>query len=279
MSTSLSIGEFNITTVQDHQGMDRNPSEVYSEVPASAWDPYRSFALDADGFYRSQWRGHLIQSANDGPTILVDTGMGPGPHEHTGKPGELIDSLNALGVSPEEIDVVVITHTHGDHIGWNVTYEDDVPRATFPNARYVVARLDWDHYSKSENANEAFDQQVRPLEALGLLDLADGIQQLRPGITTLPTNGHTPGHQCVLVESDGDTGVITGDLFHNVAQISEPDWCPVFDWNTTHSTRSRRNLLNRAERENWTVFSGHLGTDKSIGKVVRAGEKASWSAL
>jgi len=279
MSTSLSIGGFNITTVQDHQGMDRNPTEVYSEVPAAAWDPYRSFALDPDGFYRSQWRGHLIQSANGGPTILVDTGMGPGPHEHTRKPGELIDSLNALGMSPEEVEVVVITHTHGDHIGWNVLYEDDVPRATFPNARYVVARADWDHYSKPENANDAFDQQVRPLEALGVLDLVDGVHQLRSGISTLPTNGHTPGHQCVLVESGGETGVITGDLFHNVAQISEPDWCPVFDWNTTHSARSRRNLLDRAERENWTVFSGHLGIDKSIGKVVRTGEKASWSAL
>ena len=141
MSTSLSIGEFEITTVQDHQGMDRNPSEIYSDVPAAAWDPYRDFALDPDGFYRSQWRGHLIRSSGGGPSILVDTGMGPGPHDHTGNPGELIDSLNALCVSPEEIEIVVITHTHGDHIGWNVSYDGDTARATFPNARYLGAVL------------------------------------------------------------------------------------------------------------------------------------------
>ncbi|MDP5878180.1 MAG: MBL fold metallo-hydrolase [Dehalococcoidia bacterium] len=279
MSTSLGIGEFEITTVQDHQGMDRNPVEIYPAVPALAWDPYREFALDPDGFYRSQWRGHLISSSNGDRAILVDTGMGPGPHDHTGKPGELPSSLNALGVSPEEIGIVVITHTHGDHIGWNVSYDAGVARATFPNARYLVARADWDHYSAPENSNEAFEHSIRPLEALGVLDLVEGVHEIRHGVSTLPTNGHTPGHQCVLVESNGETGVVTGDLFHNVAQISEPDWCPIFDWDTTISTRSRRELLDRAEREGWTVFSGHLGIDKSIGKIVRIGETASWSAL
>ena len=279
MSTSLSIGEFEITTVQDHQGMDRNPSEIYSEVPAAAWDAYRDFALDPDGFYRSQWRGHLIRSSGGGPSVLVDTGMGPGPHDHTGQPGELIDSLNALGVSPKDIEIVVITHTHGDHIGWNVSYDGDQARATFPNARYLIARADWDHYSLPENSNEAFEHSVKPLEALGVLELVSGVHEILPGVSTLPTNGHTPGHQCVLVESNDQTGVITGDLFHNVAQISEQHWCPVFDWDTTISTRSRRELLGRAERENWTVFSGHLGIDKSIGKVVRSGEKTSWRAL
>lgn len=279
MSTSLNIGEFEITTVQDHVGADRNPTEIYSQVPASAWDPYRDFALDPDGFYRSQWRGHLIRSSGGGSSVLMDTGMGPGPHEHTGKPGELIDSLGALGVSPEEIDIVVITHTHGDHIGWNVSYDGTTPKATFPNARYLIARADWDHYSKSENSNEAFEHSVRPLEALGSLELVEGVHEILPGVSTLPTNGHTPGHQCVLVESGGETGVVTGDLFHNVAQISEQDWCPVFDWDTTISTRSRRELLGRAEKENWTVFSGHLGIDKSIGKVVREGGTTSWQAL
>jgi len=278
MSTSLSIGDFEISTVQDHQGTDRDPSEIYPAVPAPAWDPYRDFALDPDGFYRSQWRGHLIR-ADGGPSVLVDAGMGPGPHDHTGKPGELLDSLGALGVSPAEIGVVVITHTHGDHIGWNVSYNAGIARATFPNARYLVARADWEHYSRPENSNEAFDRSIKPLEALGVLELVEGVHEIRPGLSTLPTNGHTPGHQCVLVESNGETGVVTGDLFHNVAQISEPDWCPIFDWNTTVSTRSRRELLARAEREEWTVFSGHLGIGKSIGKVVRSGEKASWLAL
>ena len=73
MSTSLSIGEFDIATVQDHQGMERNPSEIYSEVPAAAWDPYRDFALAPEGFFRSQWLGHLIRSSDGGRSVLVHT--------------------------------------------------------------------------------------------------------------------------------------------------------------------------------------------------------------
>ena len=279
MSTSLTIGDFKIMTIQDHQGMDRDPSEIYPAVPAAAWDPYRDFALDADGFYRSQWRGHLIQPSDGGSALLVDTGMGPGPHDHTGKPGELLASLSALGVKPEDIGTVVVTHTHGDHIGWNVSYDNGTPRATFPNARYIVARADWEHYSRPENSNEAFDHSIKPLEGLGVLDLVEGVHEITPGVSTLPTNGHTPGHQCVLIESGGQTGVVTGDLFHNVAQISEQDWCPIFDWDTAISTRSRRELLGRAEREDWTVFSGHLGIDKSIGKVVRSRGKPSWQPV
>lgn len=280
MSARLNIGDFEITTIQDHIGADRNPLEVYSEVPEDAWDPYRTFALDPDGFYRSQWRGHLIRSAmSRSSNVLVDTGMGPGPHQHTGKSGELLESLRALGISKEEIDVVVITHTHGDHIGWNVSYESDSPRATFPNARYMVPQADWDHYSKPENANLAFEHSIKPLQTLGVLELIVGIQEVVPGVTTLPTNGHTPGHQCVLVQSGNETAVITGDLFHNVAQISKQDWCPVFDWDTVLSTKSRRALLSRAERESWTVFSGHLGINKSIGKVIREGDKTYWRVL
>ena len=87
MSTSLSIGGFNITTVQDHQGMDRNPTEVYSEVPAAAWDPYRSFALDPDGFYRSQWRGHLISPQMAGRRFSWTRGWGPA---HTSTPASRV---------------------------------------------------------------------------------------------------------------------------------------------------------------------------------------------
>ena len=279
MSKSLSIGDFEITTVQDHRGPDRDPSQIYPDVPGTAWDPYRGFALDPDGFYRSQWRGHLIRPSDGGPALLVDTGMGPGPHDHTGMPGELLASLSALGVEPGDIGIVVITHTHGDHIEWNVPYDDGTPRPTVPTARYLFAPAALEDSARQHTTSNPPDRSVKPLEGLGVLELVEGVHEIRPGVSTLPTKGHTPGHQCILVKSGGQTGVVTGDLFHNVAQISEQDWCPIFDWDTTISTRSRRELLGRAEREGWTVFSGHLGIDKSIGKVVRSGEKPSWQPL
>jgi glyoxylase-like metal-dependent hydrolase (beta-lactamase superfamily II) len=174
---------------------------------------------------------------------------------------------------------VVITHTHGDHIGWNVTWDGATPRPTFPRATYYVARADWEHYSAVTPRNEAFERQVRPLEALGVLKLVRGQVEIAPGISTLPANGHTPGHQCVEVRSGGNTGVLTGDLFHNVAQVTEQAWCPTFDWNTDLSTASRRWVLWRALAEGWIVFSGHLPMGRSIGRVVHRDGKPSWDPV
>jgi glyoxylase-like metal-dependent hydrolase (beta-lactamase superfamily II) len=233
-----------------------------------------------DGKWHPDWRGHLIRSTSgEGPTILVDAGMGDVVNEQTGERGKLLDCLADLGVQPEDIDIVVTTHCHGDHIGWNVAYDGDTPSLTFPNATHWIASRDWEHYSKSENDNPAFDKSVKPLESLGALKLIAGVEQLAPGISTLPTNGHTPGHQCILVESGGQTAIITGDLFHSVAQVTEQSWCPTFDWNTTMSTQARKGILMLATTQDWIIFTGHLATGSSIGKVVSEGGKSVWKAL
>lgn len=280
MTTSLTIGAYEITAVLDGPSTARDPGTIFTEVPAEAWDPYRSIALTADGKWQPDWRSHLVRSTSgEGPTILVDAGMGDVVHEHTGERGKLLDNLAALGVQPDDIDIVVTTHCHGDHIGWNVAYDGDTPSLTFPSATHWVASRDWEHYSKTENDNPAFDKSVKPLESLGALKLIGGVEQLTHGISTLPTNGHTPGHQCVLIESGGQTAVITGDLFHSVAQVTEQSWCPTFDWNTAMSTQSRKSLLSLASTQEWIVFSGHLATGSSIGKVVSEGGKSVWKAL
>ncbi len=280
MTTSLVIGDYEITAVLDGPSLPRDPSTVFPDVPAEAWEPYRSIALTAEGKWHPDWRGHLIRATNgSGPTILVDAGMGDVVNEHTGKSGQLLENLATLGVQPEDIDIVVTTHCHGDHIGWNVTYDGDTPRLTFPNATHWIAQRDWEHYSKPENENPAFDKSVKPLEALGALKLIGGVEQLAPGISTLPTNGHTPGHQCVLIESGGTTGVITGDLFHSVAQVTEQNWCPTFDWNTAMSTQSRKGILTLAATQEWIIFTGHLATGSSIGHVVSEGGKSVWKPI
>ncbi|MDA1280112.1 MAG: MBL fold metallo-hydrolase [Chloroflexi bacterium] len=282
MTTSLTIGDYEVTAVLDSPGPPRDPSTVFPTVPAKDWDPYRSFALDSEGMWLPDWCSHIIRAASgEGPVILVDSGMGDVVHQHTGKKGQLLNNLAALGIQPEDVDIVVTTHCHGDHIGWNVAYGEGngTPALTFPSATHWIAARDWGHYTKPENSNPAFDKSVKPLKQLGALKLVEGVEQLAPGITTLPTNGHTPGHQCVLIESGGDTGVLTGDLFHNVVQVTEQTWCPTFDWNTDMSTESRQRLLNRAMNERWTVFTGHLPTGTSIGNIVSEAGKTVWKAL
>ena len=280
----MTIGDYEVTAVLDSLSPPRDPGAVFTDVPASDWDPYRSFALDAEGMWIADWRSHLIRRTDgSGPLILVDAGMGDVVHDHSGQRGQLLVNLSALGVQATDIDIVVTTHCHGDHIGWNVSYSDSTrsnptPALTFPNATHWIAARDWEHYVKPENANAAFDRSVKPLEALGALKKVEGVEQLATGVATLPTNGHTPGHQCILIESGGQTAVITGDLFHNVAQVTEQSWCPTFDWDTALSTRSRMALLAKAEAEaeEWIVFTGHLSTGSSIGNVISDGERSVW---
>jgi glyoxylase-like metal-dependent hydrolase (beta-lactamase superfamily II) len=280
MTSSYTIGDYEVSIILDTPAPLQDVSTVFESITPEQWDPYRSFALNSDGKWITAARGHLIRGTNgEGPVILVDTGMGDVVSDVTGEVGKLRENLAALGVQVEDIDIVVTTHCHFDHIGWNVLYDGDTPRLTFPNATYWIASRDWEFWTKPENANEAFDKSVKPLDALGALKLIDGVEPLAPGIATLPTNGHTPGHQCVLIESGGATGVVTGDLFHNRAQITEQTWCPTFDWNTAMSTQSRKSLLSLASSQEWVVFSGHLETGQSIGHVVSEGGKASWQPL
>ncbi len=280
MAISAQFGDYLVTAIHDHVSPERDPAQVYATVPVAAWDPYRSFALGPNGLYRSIWRGHLVRpTSGDGPLVLVDTGMGPGPHQHTGRGGQLLESLAAEGVRPEQVNAVVITHCHGDHIGWNVTWEHNKPQATFPSATYHIAAADWEHYTKPENRNDAFEKQVRPLKDIGRLKLVHGEEEVAPGIKTLPANGHTPGHQCVLVGPEGQTGVLTGDLFHNVAQVTEQTWCPIYDWKPEVSRVSRASVLGRAQKEGWTVVSGHLPVGRSMGKIVDRNGKPAWEPV
>lgn len=280
MATESIVGNFKISVIPDNVSPLRRTSDVFPDVAYSHWNQYRNFALTQEGLLQSQWRGHLVRPiSGTGPLVLVDTGAGPGPHDHTKRNGKLLDNLLAQGVAPDDIDHVVITHTHFDHIGWNVAWDDCKPRPTFPNATYHVAQADWEYDASLENQNLPFRQSIEPLLSIADMNLVTGKIDIATGITIVPTNGHTPGHQCVVVKSEGKTGVLTGDLFHNVAQISEQAWCPVFDWNTEMSTNSRKFILRKAEREKWIVFSGHLANERSIGRVTRCGDIPKWEPI
>ena len=116
--------------------------------------------------------GNIAVFKNDTTGLLIDTGMGPGPYDHTDTGGQFLSNLSKLGKQPEDIDFVYTTHTHGDHMGWNITWKNDVPVKTFPNAKYLVSKFDFDYYS--ENPNDDFNNQILPLKDLGGLELVEG---------------------------------------------------------------------------------------------------------
>ncbi len=154
--------------------------------------------------------------------ILVDTCVGEHQIPIPMGPSEFLDRLADAGYGPEGIDIVVCTHLHFDHVGWNTRLVDGQWTVTFPNARYLFGRVEWDHWSVETGAHLNVDETVRPVLEAGQADLVEVTHQVCDEVRFVPTPGHTPGHVSVVVESQGERAVITGDMAHHPLQLAEP---------------------------------------------------------
>lgn len=279
---ALTVGSVTITALTDGGGDFPFPlPQLFPGVPGDAWEPYRQRYPEVFAGPET-WRNHygcyLLRSG--GRTILVDTGIGPGPVQILGGvQGRLLDELRAKGVSPEEIDTVFFTHLHLDHVGWNLTAE---ARPTFPRARYLIHRADWEAFHRPEaeaNLPEPYvAKTLTPLQSLGVLELLEGEKALTPEVTALYTPGHTPGHMSLLVSSGGEKALITGDVLLHPAQVTEPEWCIAFDMDTEAAVPTRKQLLDRLEGEGMTVVACHF-PEPGYGRIVRLEGRRYWQAL
>ncbi len=278
MTDRISVGAAEIVSVLDMIPPPRELGQFFPDVPPESWTPYGDVL--EDGLLQLYYGCFFVRS--DGKTILVDTGMGPGPHPDRGnRTGDLLNRLRHEGVRPEDVDIVVHTHLHADHVGWNLDISSKPPTPNFPGARYLAPRPDWEHFTKPDVLESA--PQVRnyvvPLQELGLMDLVDSEHVVTNGVTTLASPGHTPGHQVILISSQGEKAMIVGDLLHSRVQVQEPDWCAGVDTDKPQSRRSREAVLKRAENEGYVVAAGHFHPQDHIGKVVRLEGRRYWQAL
>ena len=194
-----------------------------------------------------------------------------------GAEGRLLHEMETAGVGPEDVNTVFFSHLHFDHVGWNLTHEPGAPvRATFPNARYVAHRADWDVFQRPE-VRELFpphwDQTLGPLSDLGVLDLLDGERPLTGEITAIPTPGHTPGSMSLAIVSGGQRAYLLGDVFHGPAQITETGWKFSFDMDADQGVATRVAMIERAESEAAIMGICHHG---GFGRVVRAEGRRYW---
>ena len=278
MTDRIRVGNAEIVFALDMVPPPRPPDAFFEGVSAADWLPYQDILEDGQ---IQLYYGHFFVRSM-GKTVMVDTGMGPGPHPDKGnRTGDLLNQLRAQGVAPQDIDIVAHTHLHADHVGWNIDYSGGRPKPYFPNARYLVPRLDWEHFTQPQHLAEApqVRDSVLPLERLGLMDLVDEGHQITDEITTLDTPGHTPGHQVIMVSSQGEKAMIVGDAIHSSVQIQEPGWCAGVDTSKPDSRRSRHALLERAESEGYVVAAGHFHPRQHIGRVMRAQGRRYWQAL
>jgi glyoxylase-like metal-dependent hydrolase (beta-lactamase superfamily II) len=278
---SLTVGTVQVTAVCDVTGDFPGPlDQAFPGVEAAAWAPWRRRHPDAfSGPDRWRLRDWCFVVRARERVVLVDTGVGgegvPGA-TWIGTPGRLPEELAAAGVEPDEIDLVVLTHLHLDHIGWNLAWDGDRPRPRFPRARYLVQRADWELFATrgDEDDREAFDRCVRPLQALGVAELLDGDRALDDRLRLLHSPGHTPGSQSLLVTSGNDAVLLWGDVANHPAQVGEPDWGPGSDILPEVARRTRRRLLERVETEAMWLAPAHF--PEPFGTVARVEGSRRW---
>ena len=285
--STIHVGGVEITSVSDGTlSFDR--ARFFPDVPEQAWAPYMA-ELTPDGQVQMNVGSFVLRS--EGKTILVDTGLGPNALSSGDSDcGHLIDDIMAKAVPPSEVDLVLLTHIHIDHVGWNLTYEGTTAKETFPQARYLVPKLDWEaSTTKAEraksNPNEAlvretrpFLDQVQPLQATGKLDLFEGEHAVTSSITTLPTPGHTPGHTAILIQSEGERAIITGDLLHLPLEVHEVTWTSRADADAAQAVASRIEVLDQVEQDGSLLLGGHLPSP-GFGRLVRLKGRRYWQAL
>ena len=278
MPGRITVGNVDIVAVLDMVPPAREPNMMFPTTSSQDWDSHQD-CLE-EGQLQLYYLHFFLRS--QGKVIMVDTGMGPGPHPDRGnRTGDLVNQLKSRGVETGDVDVVAHTHLHGDHVGWNVDYSGSQPAPTFPKARYLVPRLDWEYFTKPDVIGSApqVTNSVIPLEGMGVMDLVDSEYDITDEVKTLSAPGHTPGHMVIVVTSQGEKAMVVGDLLHSKAQVARPDWTAGVDTDKEASRSNRERILDDAEAEGFVIAAGHFHPDDHIGKVVRLDGRRYWQVL
>jgi len=226
---------------------------------------------------------HAFVVESEGRTIVVDTCIGndkqrPLKNWHM-RQGKFLADFAEAGFLRDRVDTVLCTHLHVDHVGWNTMLLEERWVPTFPNARYLFGRREWEHWSAApEGADrDVQDDSVRPIFDAGLADLVAMDYHVTEEVRLEPTPGHTPGHVSVRIVSRGEEAVITGDLMHHPVQCAEPDWASRFDVDATAARRTRREFLDRHADRPVLVLGTHFATPTG-GRIVRDGKAFRFEA-
>jgi len=261
-------------------------------------NPARTFFIDAP---KERLREKLLaqeiqldewtEFVSDYSCLLVDTGMhrvlidtGGGALSTT--TGKLRTNLQALGFRPEDIDTVVLTHAHSDHIGGNVGSDG---RPAFPSSRFKIARAEWDFWTAEPDLSRlripaniqkvlASVGRAHLLPIRAQVDLIEPGEEIEPGILSVATSGHTPGHLAIDVSSQGEHLLYVSDAILHPLHIEEPDWNASLDIAPNEAAESRRRLLRLATSERALVHGFHFPFP-GLGRVEPAGEGWSWKPL
>ncbi|MBN1238001.1 MAG: MBL fold metallo-hydrolase [Gammaproteobacteria bacterium] len=211
--------------------------------------------------------------------IMLDTCIGSDRQREfpvfTNMQSSFLEDLAHAGFEPEAIDIVLCTHLHFDHVGWNTHLVEGEWVPTFPNARYLFGRKEYEHWMMLKETNGYHDlnhmyDAVQPVVDAGLVDLIEPDHDICPELRLRPTPGHTPHHVSILIESEGERAVVTGDLMHNPIQLERPADLTRFDMEKETAARTRKAFIDDYANSEVFVIGSHF-SDPTGGWVVRDG--------
>lgn len=254
----FTLGQFEVTTLLAGTTPRENPQGIFGTNVS----PEEFSEVSAANFLStevSQFFFTPVVVNTGAQLVLFDTGLNP---------AGITDALAGAGYSPDQVDIVVITHMHGDHIGGL----SDGATPTFPNARYVTGQAEFDHWDMS--GNEGFEGKVRPLAEN--MTFLDPDQDVVTGITSVAAPGHTPGHMGYHIESDGARLMLFADLAnHPVWSLARPDWEVRFDMDKAMAAESRRRVLGMIAADRIPAVGYHMPFP-ALGFVEAAGDGFRW---
>jgi glyoxylase-like metal-dependent hydrolase (beta-lactamase superfamily II) len=252
----LTLGDFEITAVSD--GIYYlDGGAFFGIVPKVLWS--KKVKVDDQNRVPTGLNSIVVRTGEK--TVLIETGVGNKLPEKMvrvyGQPAELIDRLNAAGVAPDDIDIVINTHLHFDHCGWNTVRRNGSIVPTFPNATYYVQGGEWKHAHEGQrDAVSYLHENYDPLVESGQMQLLQGDQEIVPGISVQVFPGHTRDMQAVILESGDHTACYISDLIPTSAHI-ELNWGMAFDLYPLENIESRKRYYARAIPERWLTMFTH----------------------
>ena len=288
---ALQFGDVTVERLVEAEGPSFYPAFIMPQSdPAEierqrAWLEPRFFD-SASGRFIMSVHSYIIRTPHH--VILVDTCVGNDKDRPSTKAWHRqsfpwLDNLAAMGVRPEEVDFVLCTHLHVDHVGWNTRLEDGRWVPTFPNARYLFQR---DEYAFWEAAGAeigatgtgdgCFRDSVLPVMEAGRAVLVDGDHAIDDTLHLEPSYGHSPGHVCLHLDTTGADGtkraIFSGDLMHHPIQCSYPDWNSRYCHDPARSRETRRGFVEQVADRDIVILAAHFAAP-TAGRIVSAGDR------
>ena len=252
----INIGDFELTALSDGTYY-LDGGAFFGIVPKVLW----SKRMASDDKNRVPTGLNSVLVRNGEKNILIETGVGNKLPEKMvqiyGQPAKLLDQLSSTGISPDDIDIVINSHLHFDHCGWNTIREDGKIQATFPNAKYYAQEGEWKHAHQGQRDTVSYlHENYDPLVESGQMRLLQGNLEIVPGVSVEVFPGHTRDMQAIIIRSGGKTACYISDLIPTSAHV-EVNWVMGFDLYPLETIDSRKRYYSRAIPENWLTMFTH----------------------